>query len=437
MANAKFLTRLVSGGSVVVGLLSVSPAFALQPLNEFLAQAESHNFDVREARASAIQREGEAKTALGRILPSFSARGTYTRNQYEVIAAFPTGPAPTDVQRITIQPQDQLDAFLQLDVPIVDIAGYARYKSLASAADAQKAGAEVSLIDARAAVIRTYYQLVGVRALVGSARESVDAAEKNLTAVRDRKQVGLVPELDVERAVANLERSKQDLADADLAVANTARALETLTGLAPSQGGEANLNDDLHDEAPLASWLSKAKSDLPQNRAADELTRAAADGRRAAKLSFLPVLSAQGLERFTNATSFVGRSAYYTLTASLTWRLDYSTFANVSAQTAAADAAQVRAERTARGVQDRVYDAWVRVQAGIAKSRSARAQAKAAQHAAQLAEDRYQSGVSTQLDVVQAQRDAFLAKASMLQADAELVSYRATMRLVVNQPIDK
>lgn len=437
MANAKFFARFVSGGSLLVGLLAASPAWALQPLGDFLAKTESRNFDVREARATALQRDAEAKTALGRILPSFTARGTYTRNQYEVIAQFPTGPLPTDVTRITIQPQDQLDGFLQLDVPIVDIAGYARYKSLSSAADAQLAGAEVSLLEARASVIRTYYQLVGVRALVSSAKESVEAAEKNLTAVRDRKQVGLVPELDVERAVANLERSKQDLADAGLAVASSVRTLETLTGMTPSEGGESGLNDDLHEEAPLAVWLSKAKSDLPQNRAADELTKAAADGRRAAKLSFLPILSVQGLERFTNATSFVGRSSYYTLTASLTWRLDYSTIANVNAQAAAADAAQVRAERTARGVSDRVYDAWTRVQAGIAKSRAARAQAAAAQHAAQLAEDRYQSGVSTQLDVVQAQRDAFLAKAAMLQADAELVSYRATMRLVVNQPIDK
>ena len=42
-----------------------------------------------------------------------------------------------------------------------------------------------------------------------------------------------------------------------------------------------------------------------------------------------------------------------------------------------------------------------------------------------------EEGVATQLDVTQAQRDAFLAAAARIQSDAELAYARASLRLAV------
>src|SRR5262245_61228537 len=64
-------------------LLLAGPAFALQPLSEFLAGARRANLDQQLAALTVAQQEGESLAALGRALPSFSARGTYTRNQFE------------------------------------------------------------------------------------------------------------------------------------------------------------------------------------------------------------------------------------------------------------------------------------------------------------------------------------------------------------------
>ena len=69
------------------------------------------------------------------------------------------------------------------------------------------------------------------------------------------------------------------------------------------------------------------------------------------------------------------------------------------------------------------------------KSRSARAQAAAAKRAAELATDRYGAGAATQLDVTQAQRDAYLADASRIQADADLALARVQLRLSVGQSL--
>ena len=69
-----------------------------------------------------------------------------------------------------------------------------------------------------------------------------------------------------------------------------------------------------------------------------------------------------------------------------------------------------------------------RVEAGIVKSKAARAQSEASAHAAELAADRYSAGAATQLDVTQAQRDAFLAEASAVLARS--LDYEATVRRV-------
>jgi outer membrane protein TolC len=75
------------------------------------------------------------------------------------------------------------------------------------------------------------------------------------------------------------------------------------------------------------------------------------------------------------------------------------------------------------------------VRAGIAKSRAARAESQAAARAATLSVDRYSAGATTQLDVTQAQRDAFLASASQIQADSDLAYARAALRLAAGVPL--
>jgi len=54
--------------------------------------------------------------------------------------------------------------------------------------------------------------------------------------------------------------------------------------------------------------------------------------------------------------------------------------------------------------------------------------------AEELAMARYQAGALTQLDVTQAQRDAFQAQASRIQADADLLYSRVLLRLTAGKP---
>ncbi len=62
-------------------------------------------------------------------------------------------------------------------------------------------------------------------------------------------------------------------------------------------------------------------------------------------------------------------------------------------------------------------------------AQSSRAQVAATRLAASLAEDRYESGVATQLDVLQARQDAFSADVARIQADADLAYARVALRM--------
>lgn len=410
-------------------VLSVQPAGATQPLAEFLAGARSQSFDAREQEATIRQRDWEAEAARGRLLPSFLAQGKYTHNQFG--AELPPGTFPGQTESLTLTPQDQLDATFQLDIPLIDLSNYARHSQSKHFAKAAQLSRETTATDLDRAVTQAYYTFIGAAALKEAAERSLKIANENLAYVTTRGQLGAATELDRERAISNVERSKQDLTDAELISITAGRNLQTLSGMTASAVTEYPV-DDLRKEASLESWL--ANQDTPYDRVQKELSLAAQAAKKASARALLPTLSASAQERLSNATGFTGQSASYTLSAMLTWRLDYATYSTAQAQAAAADIQTIQAERTRRNVADTIFEAYHRVDASIAKSRSARAEAESALKASQLSSDRYQAGAVTQLDVTQSQRDAFQAVASRIKADADLAYARVLLRIAAGKP---
>lgn len=123
-------------------------------------------------------------------------------------------------------------------------------------------------------------------------------------------------------------------------------------------------------------------------------------------------------ERYTNATGFLnGHHEAYAASVSLTWALDLGTAPAIRARKAEALAAQAREEEVSLTVVDAVFRAFDTMEADIARSKSARHQSVAAARAAEIARTRYRAGVVTQLEMIQADRDAFAAEAARIQAD--------------------
>ena len=406
-----------------------SEAHALQPLADFLRSARSQNLESREARATALQREAEADQAWSRLLPAISARASYTRNEFEAKVTLPGGGEP-----IVITPADQLEANITLEVPLVDVASWSRIGASRALAKAASARADATALDAERAIAQRYLQAIAGRGLTEAAEKALEAAKASRAVAAARQDAGATGTLEVDRADAEIARAEQNVADAKQVEAIARRALQSLSGLKPADGAPA-LTDELKDEGALDAWEKQSK-ETPSVRAASLEREAASKQATAAWTALLPVVTATANERITNATGFAGQNASWTLGLTASWRLDYGAVKQIGAQQAAESAATARSERTERDAKDRVFESHQQVTTQIAKSKAARAQVKAAAHAASVARDRYASGAGTQLDVIQADRDAFQAEVARIQADSDLVFARLALRIAAGKPLD-
>jgi outer membrane protein len=426
--------------AALLGLLvTTAPAFALQPLTAFVAAARTGNADEHVAALTAVQQDAEALVSLGRTLPAATARFVYTRNQFEAkidpSQFAPAGlPSALPTQPLVIQPRNQLDAYFQLDVPIVDAAGWTRTAAARANVRAAEHSARATMLDVQKQIANSYYQLVGAAALQRAAVRTLEAAHQNLALTEERQSGGVATPLEVERATAEVAHAERSISDTELSAELARRALRTLSGLAP-EGDAPEITDDLHEEVPLERYEAAGVSSVPAVRAASSQREGAEDRSLAAKLAFLPTVSASAQEHLTNASGFFGHNAIWIATATANWRIDVTTLGTMRSERAGAELARVK-ERAARQVAlDRIHESWFRVHNGIAKSRAARAEASAANAAVVRARERYQQGAGTQLELVQAERDAFSAEVSRIQADAELAYSRAALRLDAGQSL--
>ena len=415
---------------LVPGLLLLSsPAFALQPLDAFVKSALQHNPDALEAKANLDQQNAQHDLAFGRVLPGVSARGTYTRNQYDSVVTI-------SGQTYTLSPIEQWDGFATLNVPLVDLAAWSRVNATDTGAKAAGEQLAASRLGVQAQVAQGYYQLVANLALVTASQKALDVARENLKLAQNRYDAGVGQALDVDRARADVELQTQQVAVANLQVALAVRALESASDLKPDMSAVVQLTDDLHVEPPLPSF-EEGFDRLPAVAAASDTTQAAEQQAGAQKFTYLPALAGTFTEHGTSSPGFIGHRWTWQAVIGLTWALDFTTPAGVRNLEAVADGARARELRARLAARDAIHRQWETVEADIARSRSARVGQTAAAHAVAQAHDRYQAGTITQLDLLQAQRDAFAADVARIQADADLVNARAQLRLAAGQGLLK
>ena len=137
----------------------------------------------------------------------------------------------------------------------------------------------------------------------------------------------------------------------------------------------------------------------------------------------------------SNATGFSGQPNVYSAGVGLLWRLDGPTLFNMSVQGGNAAIARLAHQRQRLASRDQLHSDWQRLTAAIEKVQAARAQVESAQRAAQVAKDRYDVGATTQLELIQTERDLFSAEVNQIQARTELASSHVALRISAGVPL--
>lgn len=447
------MTRVMVLGVVVLSQVALAQ---WAPLKAHLDSAETQNVDRRMAAEQKAKAQSDYTAAWTGLLPSLSASGGWTNNEYP--AVLKTGPADpiamcqTDADcasgqlcgetngvkicmtALTVIPRNQLDGNLRLELPLLDTTRWMR--SFAANATQQAAEQrELSTRDqVRRGVVSGFYGYVGALNLLKAAKRSLAVAEEQARLTDIRHRAGAVTELETLRASAEVARNKQVVADAETLVVNTRQSLTTMSGLAPEP--ELEMPDDDTRPEPAFEELAGRVEDLPGVRAADHDAEAAGDMATASRLALVPMVSAQFTQRFTNATGFQGTAHSFNAGVNLVWRLDVPTFFNMSSASHMEQTARLGAEKVRLIARDTILSDWQRFNAALVKINAARAQVAAAQRAAEVARDRYNAGAATQLDLISSERDLFGAEVNLIQARGELAQARLVLRISAGLPLD-
>lgn len=264
-----------------------------------------------------------------------------------------------------------------------------------------------------------YFSVLQTRNLVQVAQESVDNLAAHLKNVQAQFDVGTVAKSDVLRSEVELANAQQNLTKAqnnyDVAVAT----LNNVIGL--PHGTEIKLKEDLkytQQGVALDDGIGYAMKNRPDVLQADAAVASAKEGVKVARSGFLPTLSLTGSnnwndDRFPGAKNsnwLVG------LTTSLTVFDTNLTHSKVKE----AESSVVKADETARQTRDsvalEVRQSYLGMKEAEKRIDTSKVAVAKAEEDFAIAQVRYNAGVGTNLDVIDAQLALANAKTNYIQA---------------------
>ena len=282
------------------------------------------------------------------------------------------------------------------------------------------------------AVRQTYYRVLTAEQQVKVSQEAVDSAKEHLRVAQLRYEAGVAPQFDVLAADARVARVEQTLIGDTAELAIGWATLSNILGV-PVPPGTALITEPTLSEVEvqdLDTLLEEAFARRPDLRAT-EANAAAADAllavARAARQPYLSALMSYTLRESTTVpgesigtpgTDLVVSQSSGMIGLSATWSLYNAGQVEGEVATAKAGLAQARKliESERRRIELGVRSAYVTLESGQAQVAAARKEAAQAQEARRIATIRYQEGVGTSVEILDAEANLEEAKTRLNSA---------------------
>ena len=283
-----------------------------------------------------------------------------------------------------------------------------------------------------------YFKFMGARDAVKLAQESVARLERYLQDVKLQFDVGVVAKVDVLRSEVELAKAKQTLIEAqnlyDLAMAN----LNNVMGMPLTT--ELRVKGDLSYskfEQDLATCVDLALRQRPEIFQYTDAAKSAQEGITVAKAGYLPSVSATYTNGWSN-TNFPGGNNYnWTVYLTTNWTfLDSGlTAGNVKKAVETYHKAQEQLRQTVDSVQLDVRSTFLSLKSAEQSIQTSSAAVGLAEEDYGIKVIRYQAGVGTNLDVLDAQVALTTAKNNFLKAMYEYNNYRSKLDKSMGVPV--
>jgi len=281
-------------------------------------------------------------------------------------------------------------------------------------------------------VEQSYYQVLGLQAVVEVNRQSLQDARTNLSAAQDRRASGLATVGDVYKAGAALSGSRLALQQAEGQLASARGALATAIGESPDTSLTlAAWEDRPAHEMPaqnVESLMEDARNARPELLAAKAQEQAAAAKLAATRGSGMPTLNFDANAGRTRVRDVGDSSQFSTqLTLNIPLFAGFGDRAAIHQAEAQLDSARANNDDLRSQVELQVWQAYQNLRTAAATLDSSAAQLKSAALAADVSNARYKSGLETILDVLSTQTTLANARVQQVQARLDWAAARTAL----------
>jgi multidrug efflux system outer membrane protein len=391
-------------------------------LNRLVDQAMSSNQDLRGALARVETARALIGVQASEWFPQLSFKDAmqYERlSQTSFGANLPPGIALPSIQRRRFQ--NLFEFGWELDL-------WGRVRRGVEGAKASEAAAAETLAAQRLSlaseVARLYFLAHSMDKQIGVVNETLEWRQEAMKLQESRFKGGLANEMDVSRAKTELELARNDLASLERQRGNAENALAVLCGQLPSTfklSHNAALPSPPRVPGGLPSTLLQRRPDI---RAAEQKMREANAQIGVAQASFFPAFKiggTGGLESIGTVDFLDAKSRTLTIGPSMTLPIFQGgkLKANLAASKARYDETLAAYRQSILTVIREVEDSMLDAQGYARQSAALNAAIAAAQETQRLAELRYQKGLASYFEVVDANRTVLNAKLLAAQIDGQ------------------
>lgn len=265
--------------------------------------------------------------------------------------------------------------------------------------------------------------------------ESLEVAKKSVKLTQDLFDGGLVVESDLLQAKVRESEGESALADArqSAEIARSALNLELGRALDTPFGLPEELAVPEGVDTPLADLVARARDRRPDLAAARAQVAAARAGVDGAEGGRLPKVGWSGAYEANADDSLHSPGTNWTVGVGLRWTLfnGYATGARIARSRARLDEAERRAELAERGVALEVESALSSLHTARLRWQEAVRSVDLAERSATIVHDRYKEGLTTVVELLQADALATGSRVRELRARRDLAVARAGLALAV------
>ena len=267
-------------------------------LRDAIQRGLNFNLGAANLNRAALQAQGQSEIARSALLPNVSgylaenlAQTNLAAEGLRIHIPIPGFNFPT-----IVGPYNNIDLRGSVSQSVLDLTAWNNFRASSESVHA----AQLTARDARDAVVLavcgTYLQIIATKERVASAHAQLDTATALFQQTQQKRGVGLVAQIDVDRSEVEQLTQQQRVISLETELAKQKIALARITGLPPNDAY------DLTDEVPFAAAPALTLDDAIHQaldrrsdiKAAEAQVRAAQRALSAARDERLPSLSVNG-----------------------------------------------------------------------------------------------------------------------------------------------